>query len=84
MSIEYFLKIESRIKSEEAIQITSHLCERWNKTSRNKNFKAKDSVGEGKSRLEKAEEEIQELEDEFGKITHSTAPENYTWEMWTR
>lgn len=38
-------------------------------------------MGEGKSRLEKAEEEIQELEDEFGKITHSAAPENYTWEM---
>ena len=35
--------------------------------------KLKDSVGEGKSRLEKAEEEIWELEYEFGKITHRAA-----------
>ena len=41
-------------------------------------------MGEGKSRLEKAEEELPELEDEFGKITHSATPENATWEMWTR
>lgn len=41
-------------------------------------------MGEYKSRLEKAEEGIQELEDVIEKITQNAAQKHQTWEMWKR
>lgn len=39
---------------------------------------------ECKGRLEKAKEGIQELEDEFEKITQNAAQRNQIWERWKR